>query len=292
MVDKDYTTIGARFRRYRIGYVRWMGQITVQVNCLHMKANMGSKEPSCNRRKRGKRGSRDGKARARRQISLQPEVSGPPPKHSSCDGLPRRYASRHYRLIEHAYLFFSRWYEMKKNIERKQPKQTIRYKERKHYFPSGEVVIGKYAFSVFETEKRLADLHRIGVDLVRKGRYARMQVDSLRGQLSFEDFLLRKNEEWYRLNVKLDTDEPPLLVDVNAKRYAPPDPGSGPGVLKLECPTCGFRRVSVLSKCRCGYIPARAAGPTRTGKTAGFLVNSHGRPVGSKAPKTTRRGFR
>jgi len=176
-------------------------------------------------------------------------------------------------------------------IERKEDIGEVRYKTRTYNFPSGPVV-GERAYVVFMTQKRLADLHQIGVDLVRKGRYARQQVDSLRGNLSFEDFLLRKNEEWYRVNIKIDTDEPPLLIDVNAKRYAPPDPGSGPGVLKLECPSCGFRRASVLSKCRCGYIPTRAAGPTRTGKTAGFLVNSHGRPVGSKAPKTTRRGFR
>jgi len=286
---KDYTMIGARFRRYRIGYVRWMGLITVQVNSIQLKADMGSKEPSYVGRKRGKRGSRNGKARARRQTSLQPEISGPPLKHSSSDGLRPRYAKRQARLLQHAYLFFSRWYEMKKRIDRKEDYGDIRTKDR---FDSNGMFIGRKAYTVLGTQKRLADLHQIGVDLVRKGRYARQKVDRLRKNLSFEDFLLRKNEEWYRVNIKVDTDEPPLLVDVNAKRYAPPDPGSGPGVLKLECPSCGFRRASALSKCRCGYVPVRAAGPTRTGKTAGFLVDSHGRPVGSKAPKTTRRGFR
>lgn len=290
MVDKDYTKIEARFRRYRIEYVRWMGQITVRVNCLHTKADVGPKGPSSCQRRRGKRGSRAGKARARRQTSQQPESSGPPPKHSRSGGdfgLPRRYEKRHYRLIAHAYLFFSRWYEMKKQIHRKETVGELRRfdgKFDKYGRPKTALVM--------PTLKRCQDLHKIGVDILKQGRLARAQVDALRGNLPFDVFLLRKNMEWYNWNIREDLDEAPQLVDVNRKLYRPPHAGSGPGMLKLECPTCGFRRASALSKCRCGYIPTRAAGPTRTGKTAGFLSNSDGTPVGSKASKSTRRSFR
>lgn len=287
MVDKDYTKIEARFRRYRIEYIRWMGQITVQVDCGQLKADMGPKGPSSFKRKRGKRGSRAGKARARRQISLQPEGSGPPLKHSrsvGVFGLPIRYEKRHQRLIDHAYLFFSRWYEMKKQIDRNKLVPELRCKPGKF---GGHVYYG-----VLPTLKRCQDMHKLGVDTLLQGRLARSQVDALRGNLPPDVYLLRKNMEWYRLNVREDTDEAPQLVDPNRKLYKPPHSGSGPAMLKLECPTCGFRRASVLSKCRCGYIPMRAHGPTRTGKTAGFLSNVDGTPVGSKASKSTRRGFR
>jgi hypothetical protein len=174
--------------------------------------------------------------------------------------------------------------------------------DRKELVPTTHSVRGvseKYGPPVFvkskvvlPTLKRCQDLHKIGVDILKQGRLARSQVDALRGNLPFDVFLLRKNLEWYRWNIVEDLDEAPQLVVENQRRYKPPNPGSGPGVLKLECPSCGFRRVSVLAKCRCGYIPTRAAGPTRTGKQAGFLSNSDGTPVGSKAPKGTRRGFR
>jgi hypothetical protein len=285
MVDNDYTKIGARFRRCRIGYTRWMGLITVQVNSLQAKASMGSKEPSSNKRRRGKRGSRDGKARARRQTSLQPEISGPAPKHSNPLGMTKRYSARHYRLIEHAYLFFSRWYEMKKRILRKELVPTPKVVSRGL---AGEPLVVLHQKSL-PTAKRANDLHDLGVQLIKKGNFARKQVDAIRGKLSIEEFLLRKNIEWYNWNIREDTDEAPQLVAVNKPIIRPPSAGSGPGVLPLECPKCGTRRVSVLSKCKCGYTPTRNKILTRPKMENRSLANMSGRPGGSKAPKSTRR---
>jgi hypothetical protein len=186
MVDKDYTKIEARFRRYRIEYIRWMGQITVQVDCGQLKADMGPKGPSSLKRKRGKRGSRAGKARARRQISLQPEGSGPPLKHSKSVGsfgLPIRYEKRHLRLVDHAYLFFSRWYEMKKQIDRKELVVELVAKNGRY----GRTLVG-----VLPTLKRCQDMHKLGVDTLMRGRLARSQVDALRGNHPPDVYLLRK----------------------------------------------------------------------------------------------------
>jgi hypothetical protein len=285
MVDNDYTKIGARFRRYRIGYTRWMGLLTVQVNSLQSKACVGSKEPSSSKRRRGKRGSRCGKARARRQTSLQPETSGPPPKHSNLLGLPKRYSVRHYRLLEHAYLFFSRWYEMKKQILRGELVPTSVVVKRGL---AGEPIKVLHSRSV-PTAKRAEDLHNLGVQLIMKGNFARKQVDAIRGKYSIEEFLRRKNIEWYNWNIREDTDEAPQLVAVNKPIIRPPSAGSGPGVLPLDCPKCGTRRVSALSKCRCGYTPTRNSILTRPKMENRSLVNKSGRSGGSKASKPTRR---
>jgi hypothetical protein len=280
---------GARLRGYRTGYVWWMGSLTVRVNELQEKAHVGPKGPESRKTRRGKRGERSGKFRARRQTSPRAETSVPAPKHAP------RLLARVERMRDFCYRIACQW--------------RGRYVEVFQCRCDGGVCTpacrdARKKWSKARARARAEGLHKLLVENVSKCGTLLREIESVKGRLSVSEFLLRKNIAWSRFIDKEEREGPPILVAVNTLETIPkrlgirPEPPSEAGLLKLRCPDCGRSRVSMASKCGCGYTPVRrvpfqviasvegsnSRGSARRGAFRG-AVASRGR-----APKRTRGG--
>lgn len=219
------------------------------------------------RTRRRKRGLRKGSCRSRvrqtRSIQAGPaSVSTPRPRQ---DGYPHRYMVRTQRYLKHVERILDSWYELKKSRFSSAPGRDFnRWLSRKKARLAG-----------------FTDLISLSLDRVA---WVRRRLEPLLGGSTTREWVEKKNDEWFRFVQEDERLGPPVLVSTERRLYRPPD-GIGP-VSSLDCPACGRRRISLASKCGCGYQRAMVPPQSRTravverSQVSRGLRASRGRPGG------------
>jgi hypothetical protein len=236
---------GARFRGYCTEYVWWMGALTVQVNSIQLKAHVGTKVPESRKTRRGNRGRRAGKFRARMETSLRAESSAPTPKTPA--NSRKRFMTRVERIRSHCYKICCRW----------QGTYVMRFRcsclTEDH---TSVCMTMRNKWSQARVDARARGLHDLLVNTISKCRTLVLETGKRAFSQELSDYLLRKNKEWSNFLQAEEREGPPTLVVAEEKKIVV-KPGNRPGMLSLDCPECGRIRISVTSTCGCGFKPAR-----------------------------------